>query len=128
MTLDPWHAALHVDSARRDREIVLAGAIRLGMAGGEPPWAELSDPELRRRSGYLLDVAQHLRGQTAAEATDLDRLRVGLGPLRPGPFWPGERPLPPDTDPIAARWSYSRGLNLLRLRTALARPTDPPPI
>ena len=38
--------------------------------------------------------------------------------------WPGERPLPPGADPIAERWGFSRGVDVVRLRAALQRRPD----
>lgn len=120
-----WAEALGVDPGRRDREAVLAQALRLVVDHAETPdWEALADPDQRRRAGYLVDLAQHLRGQTAAEAACLARLRESLGPLEPGPFWPDERALPPGTDPIAERWGYTRGVDIARLRAALRRPVD----
>lgn len=120
-----WTDALRVDRRRRDREAVLAVALRPVLEGAEPPDLDaLAEPELRRRAGYLVDLVQHLRGQTAVEAVRLARLRESLGPLTPGPFWPGERNLPAGTDPIAERWGYTRGVDVARLRAALRRPVD----
>ena len=120
-----WTDALRVDPWRRDREAVLASVLRPLLDRAEPPDLDgLDHPELRRRAGYLTDLAQHLRGQTAAEGDRLARFRQSLGPLQPGPFWPGERDLPPGTDPIAERWGYTRGVDVARLRAALRRPVD----
>ena len=123
--MSDWAEALRVDPRRRDREMVLALALRRSLNGaGFPDVGRLADPELRRRAAYLTDLAQHLRGQTAAEGAQLARLRDSLGPLKPGPFWPGERDLPPGTDPIAERWGYTRGVDVGRLRAALGHPVD----
>ena len=64
-------------------------------------------------------MVQHARGQEWAEAQGLAAVRQGLPARAPCPFWPGERPLPAGTDPIAERWGFSRGVDLLRLRTAM---------
>ncbi len=119
---DVWTAAASADAGRRDREAVLAEAVRAGLAGDEPRWKALGGPALRRRAGYLLDVAQTMRGQTPAEAARLAALRASLGPLDPSTFWPGEPPLPPGTDSVAERWGYSRGCDMARLKAALRRP------
>jgi hypothetical protein len=120
-----WLEALRVDPRRRDRELVLARALRPVLDGAEPPdWDGLAEPELRRRAGYLVDLVQHLRGQTDAEAARLAQLREALGPLAARPFWPGERALPAGTDPIAERWGYTRGADVGRLRAALRRSAD----
>ena len=80
-----WTEALRVDPRRRDREGVLAAALRPVLGLTPPPDLDaLADPNLRRRAGYLLDLAQHLRGQTSAEAARLARLREALGPLEFG--------------------------------------------
>jgi hypothetical protein len=119
---DVWAVAAAADPGRRDREAALAAAVRAGLAGDGPRWEALRDPALRRRAGYLLDVAQAMRGQTPAEAVLLAALRASLGPLEPSTFWPGEPPLPPGTDPVAERWGYSRGCDMARLKAALRRP------
>jgi hypothetical protein len=108
----------------RDREIVLAGRLRGVAAGERPDWRALPAPLLRRRVGYLVDLVQHLRGQTPAEAAALAELRAALGELALEPFWLGERPLPPGTDPIAERWGYTRGVDVARLRRALRQPLE----
>lgn len=114
-----WTDILRVDPSQRDREIVLAGLVRRVAAGERPDWRALPDPRLRRRLGYLVDLVQHLRGQTEAEAAELAGLRAGLGGLIAETFWPGERPLPPGTDPVAERWGYTRGIDTARLARAL---------
>lgn len=119
MTADVWLAAVSADPARRDREAVLAPAVRAGMAGDEPTWPALTDPDHRRRAAYLLDLARTMRGRTEAEAAGLRAIRAALGDLDPCAFWPGERPRPPGTDPVAERWAYTRGCDLARLKVAL---------
>jgi hypothetical protein len=118
--MHPLVAAVSVDPTRRDREIVLAGAVRGIVEGQDLPWGTLGDPEILRRVGYLVDLAQHLRGQSAAEADRLRAVRGRLPERAPRSFWPDERPLPAGTDPIAERWGYRRGVDVLRLRAALA--------
>ena len=111
--------AVSVDSRRRDREIVL-GRLACQLHGEHGIlWTRIEDPEIRRRVGYLVDVVQHSRGQERAEARALVAVRHGLPARPPCPFWPGERPLPAGTDPIAERWGFSRGVDLLRLRAAM---------
>jgi hypothetical protein len=119
-----WAALARIDPRRRDREIVLAGLLRGVLAGERPDWAGIGDAGLRRRLGYLVDLVQHLRGQGEAEARELAAVLVGLGDLTTEPFWPGERALPPGTDPIAARWGFTRGVDPARLRRALLAPPD----
>jgi hypothetical protein len=111
--------AVSVDPRRRDREAVLGRVARQLRGGQEVLWAAIEDPETRRRVGYLVDVVQHRRGQGQADARQLASVRHGLPARPPCPFWPGERPLPAGTDPIAERWGFSRGVDLLRLRTAM---------
>jgi hypothetical protein len=111
--------AVSVDPRRRDREIVL-GRVAHRLRGNQGIlWAGIEDPETRRRAGYLVDVVQHARGQVRAEARELAAVRHGLPARPPCPFWPGERPLPAGTDPIAERWGFSRGVDILRLRAAM---------
>ena len=62
---------------------------------------------------------QRARGQLSAEAAALATVRDGLPTGPPRPFWPGEQPLPPGTDPVAERWGFSRGVDLLRLRAGM---------
>jgi hypothetical protein len=114
-----WNAALCIDPARRDREAVIALAVRFAMRGEATPWETITDPELRRRAGYLTDLGQLMRGQRADEAAALDRLRASLPHRSPAPFWPGETPSPAGTDPVAERWGFARGVNVLRIRAAL---------
>jgi hypothetical protein len=110
--------AVSVDP-RRDREVVLGLAARRLRGDQDVLWATIEDPETRRRVGYLVDVVQLGRGQGPAEVRELSAVRHGLPARPPCPFWPGERPLPAGTDPIAERWGFSRGVDLLRLRTAM---------
>jgi hypothetical protein len=114
-----WRAALSVNPARRDREAVIAAAIHLAMLGKHVRLDALPDPEMRRRAGYLMDLAQLMRGQRADEAAVLDRVRTSLPRRSPEPFWPGETPSPAGVDPVAEKWGYTRGVNVLRLRAAL---------
>lgn len=114
-----WRAALHADPARRDREVLVAAALRLAMSGQSPSWDTLADPELRRRAGYLVDLAQHMRGQKPEEAAQLDRVRATLPCGSVGPFWPGDGATAAGSDPVAERWGYTRGVNVLRVRAAL---------
>ncbi|MEK0083969.1 hypothetical protein [Benzoatithermus flavus] len=76
----------------------------------------LLHPDYAKRA---VDLAQHLRGQTEAEAVELAGLRAGPGGLAAETFWPGEWPLPPGTDPVAERWGYTRGIDTARLARAL---------
>ncbi len=115
--------AVWIDPARRDRELVLGDVLRRS-SGAEPGLAQLADPETRRRVGYLVDVVQHMRGQTGAEAERLAKIRRALPHRPPRPFWPDERPLPQGTDPIAEQWGFNRGVDLLRLRSAMTRRVD----
>ncbi|MGH7292353.1 MAG: hypothetical protein ACREJT_14140 [Myxococcota bacterium] len=115
--------AVSIDPTRRDREIALG---RLSRGAIEPAWDSLEDPEVRRRVGYIVDLAQHVRGQTQHEADQLERLRRSLPMRPPQSFWPGERALPIGTDAIAERWGYSRGIDLLRLRAAMTGPVVEP--
>jgi hypothetical protein len=66
-------------------------------------------------------------GQGRAEARELAAVRDGLPARPPCPCWPGERQLPASTDPIAARWGFSCGVDLVRLRAAMTRPVEPLP-
>jgi hypothetical protein len=113
--------AVSVDPRRRDREVVLGLAARRLRGDQDVLWATIEDPETRRRVGYLVDVVQNSRGQGRAEARELAVVHDGLPAPSPRPFWPGERPLPAGTDPIAERWGFSRGVDLLRLRAAMTR-------
>jgi hypothetical protein len=122
--MSSWSEVLRIDARRRDREIVTARLLRPVLDGQDPDWRQVPEPELRRRAAYLVDLVQHSRGQTDEEAQELAAIRAALGPLEPCPFWPGERPLPPGTDPIAERWGYTRGIDLARLRAALNRPVE----
>jgi hypothetical protein len=114
--------AVSVDPRRRDREVVLGRLARRLRGDQDILWARIEDSETRRRVGYLVDVVQLARGQGRAEAQELADVRRGLPARAPCPFWPGERPLPAGTDPIAERWGFSRGVDLLRLRAAMAGP------
>lgn len=116
---EAWRRALQADPGRRDRETALVDAVRSVLDGGEPPWDDLDTPDLRRRAGYLADVAQMIRGRAYAERAHLDNVRAGLGDPPAATFWPGEPPLPAGTDPVAERWGYQRGVNVLRLKSAL---------
>ena len=55
---------MSVDPARRDRELFLGDALRNLHSSAEIGFGDIGDAETRRRVGYLVDVAQHLRGQT----------------------------------------------------------------
>lgn len=114
-----WAEIMTIAHDRRDREIALGLALRPVLAGERPDWGALPDPLARRRLGYLVDLVQHFRGQSEAEAAELAAVREGLGDLAPEPFWPGERAPPVPADPIAWRWGYTRGVDLARLRRAL---------
>ena len=116
--------AVSVDPARRDRELVLGDALRDLHSSAEIGFGDIGDAETRRRVGYLVDVAQHLRGQTCEEAERLDEVRRALPPRPSRSFWPGERSLPAGTDPIAERWGFARGVDPLRLRAAMTRRFD----
>jgi hypothetical protein len=122
--MHPLVAAVSVDPRRRDREIVLADATRAIANGQKLSWGTIDDPELLRQVGYLVDLVQHLRGQSATEADRLRAVRGRLPERAPCTFWPGERPLPEGTDPIAERWGFRRGVDVLRLRAALAGRVD----
>jgi hypothetical protein len=111
--------AVSVDPRRRDREIVLGRAASQLRGDQDVLWARIEDPETRRRVGYLVDVVQHARGQERAEAQGLAAILHRLPARAPCPFWPGERSLPAGTDPIAERWGFSRGVDVLRLRAAM---------
>jgi hypothetical protein len=113
-----WIAAAQADPQGRDREALLVDAVKAGMAGSQPVWSRL-EGELLRRIGYLVDLAQMMRGQTDEEASVLEGVRARLPSGPATTFWPGEMPLPASTDPVAERWGFSRGCSLQRLRTAL---------
>jgi hypothetical protein len=115
---EAWWEALNADRARRDREAALARAVALAQRGELPAFDELT-PEEQRRLGYLVELGQMLRGQTIGEGELMTALRTRLGPLDSVSFWPGEKPVPPGTDPVAERWNYQRGCDVLRLRRAI---------
>jgi hypothetical protein len=112
------------DSRRRDRELVLGRIMALLPEEVGIDWAQIPEPEVRRRMGYLIEVAQLGRGQLPSETMVLQQMLTGLPARPPEPFWPGERPLPPGTDPTAERWGFSRGIDLLRLRAGMSGSVD----
>lgn len=114
-----WAAALRADPSRRDREGLIAAAVRLAMSGRLPSWGKIGDPEDRRRAGYLVELGQRMRGQRSEEAASLDAIRRSLPPRSAGPFWPGEGTSPASVDQIAEKWGFTRGVNVLRVRAAL---------
>lgn len=114
-----WAAALRVDPSRRDREWFIAAAVRLAMSGRVPSWDKIVDPNERRRAGYLVELGQRLRGQRPEEAVALDAVRKSLPSGTVGPFWPAEGATPAGSDPIAEKWGFTRGVNILRIRNAL---------
>jgi hypothetical protein len=122
--MHPLVEVVSIDPMRRDREIVLAGAVRGILEGQDFPWGAIRNAEILRRVGYLVDLAQHLRGQSAPEADRLRAMRCRLPERAPCSFWPDERSLPAGTDPIAERWGYHRGIDVLRLRAALEGHVD----
>jgi hypothetical protein len=112
-------AAVAVEPRRRDRELVLAKIAARLRGDSTILWPRVREAETRRRAGYLVDAARRASGQLPAEAAALAAVRDGMPARPPRPFWPGERPLPPGTDPVAECWGFSRGVDLLRLRAGM---------
>jgi hypothetical protein len=84
MTTPDWTALARIDPLRRDREAELVPYFKAAKAGLQPDWEAIDDPALLRGLGYLVDLAQSLRGQTPAEGDAMAKLRARLAasPLR----------------------------------------------
>lgn len=108
----------------REFEGVLIPVARGLLAGWTPALSGFQGLP-RQRAGYLVDVLAGWMDDGPARAWRpvLDRLATGLVDPAFAPFFHGDPVLfGPGQDDVARLWGLARGLNVARLRQALAPP------
>lgn len=104
----------------REMEPALARVAAAIVSGWEPPLAR-SVGVARRRGAYLIDALRMFMDDRRSRAWTerLDALSLDPQDGPPAAFWHGDRRLTGNDD-LARRWGLSRGLELGRLRHAIA--------